>query len=33
MNYKLDTDSQVFFYEQEFYVLSNFSAFSLQWNN
>lgn len=27
MNYKLDTDSRVFFYEQEFYVLSNFSAF------
>lgn len=23
----LDTESQVFFYEQEFYVLSNFSAF------
>lgn len=29
MNYKLDTDTQVFFYEQEFYVLSNFSAFTL----
>ncbi len=29
--HKLDTDSQVFFYEQEFYVLSNFSAFRLQW--
>jgi len=28
---KLDTDKQVFFYEQEFYVLSNFSAFRLQW--
>lgn len=25
-NYKLDNDNQVFFYEQEFYVLSNFSA-------
>lgn len=31
MNHKLDTDSQVFFYEQEFYVLSNFSAFTLYW--
>lgn len=31
MNHKLDTDSQVFFYEQDFYVLSNFSAFNLQW--
>jgi ribA/ribD-fused uncharacterized protein len=27
----LDTDKQVFFYEQEFYVLSNFAAFSLVW--
>jgi len=26
---KPDTDRQVFFYEQDFYVLSNFSAFSL----
>jgi ribA/ribD-fused uncharacterized protein len=25
----LDTDLQVFFYEQEFYVLSNFSAFQV----
>lgn len=31
MNHKLDTDEQVFFYEQDFYVLSNFSAFSLYW--
>jgi ribA/ribD-fused uncharacterized protein len=31
MNRKLDTDTQVFFYEQEFYVLSNFSAFTLNW--
>jgi ribA/ribD-fused uncharacterized protein len=31
MIHKLDTESQVFFYEQEFYVLSNFSAFTLQW--
>lgn len=27
----LDTDELIFFYEQEFYVLSNFSSFSLQW--
>lgn len=31
MNRKLDTDTQVFFYEQDFYVLSNFAAFRLQW--
>jgi ribA/ribD-fused uncharacterized protein len=30
-NHKLDTDTQVFFYEQDFYVLSNFSAFNLRW--
>lgn len=30
-NHKLDTEQCVFFYEQEFYVLSNFSSFSLQW--
>lgn len=30
-NHKLDTDTQVFFYEQDFYVLSNFSAFTLVW--
>jgi ribA/ribD-fused uncharacterized protein len=29
MNHKLDTDTTVFFYEAEFYVLSNFSAFRL----
>lgn len=29
---KLDNDRQVFFYEQDFYVLSNFSAFSLMWH-
>lgn len=29
---KPDTDKQVFFYEQDFYVLSNFSAFSLHWD-
>ncbi len=31
MNHKIDTDHQVFFYEQDFYVLSNFSAFRVQW--
>ncbi|ODM71700.1 NADAR family protein [Bradyrhizobium elkanii] len=30
-NHKLDTDRRVFFYEQDFYVLSNFSAFKLAW--
>jgi ribA/ribD-fused uncharacterized protein len=30
-HHKLDTDTHVFFYEQEFYVLSNFSAFTLYW--
>lgn len=29
--HKLDTATQVFFYEQDFYVLSNFSAFALEW--
>lgn len=28
---KPDTDRKVFFYEQDFYVLSNFSAFTLDW--
>lgn len=27
----LDTDKQVFFYEQDHYYLSNFSAFDLKW--
>jgi ribA/ribD-fused uncharacterized protein len=27
----LDTENEAFFYEQEFYPLSNFSAFNLQW--
>jgi len=31
-HHKLDTDKQVFFYEQDFYVLSNFSAFNLKWH-
>jgi ribA/ribD-fused uncharacterized protein len=29
----LDTDNQVFFYEHDFYVLSNFSAFRLKWKD
>ena len=33
MNYKLDTDERVCFYEQEFYVLSNFAAFTLHWKD
>lgn len=28
--HKLDTQTQVFFYEQEFYVLSNFSSFQVR---
>lgn len=31
MPYKLDTDTEVRFYEQEFYVLSNFSSFAIYW--
>jgi ribA/ribD-fused uncharacterized protein len=31
MNHKLDTDGKVFFYEQDFYVLCNSSAFNLRW--
>ncbi|GMQ95182.1 MAG: hypothetical protein BMS9Abin13_294 [Patescibacteria group bacterium] len=27
----LDTEKQIFFYEQEFYVFSNFSSFKLEW--
>lgn len=29
--HKLDTPSQIFFYEQDFYVFSNFSSFGLDW--
>lgn len=29
-NHRLDTDEKVFFYENDFYVLSNFSAFELR---
>lgn len=32
MKHTLDTDTQVFFYEQDHYYLSNFSAFRLQWD-
>ena len=28
----LDTPERVFFYEQDFYVLSNFSAFAVEWS-
>lgn len=31
MHHGLDTDERVCFYEQEFYPLSNFSAFRLHW--
>lgn len=31
MKLTLDTDKQVFFYEQDFYILSNFSAFMVEW--
>ncbi len=31
MKLTIDTETQVFFYEQDFYVLSNFSAFRLLW--
>lgn len=31
MNHGLDTDERVCFYEQEFYPLSNFSAFAIMW--
>ena len=27
----LDNEKQIFFYEQEFYVFSNFSSFKLEW--
>jgi len=30
-NRGLDNDRQVFFYEQDFYVLSNFSSFGIEW--
>lgn len=33
MNHGLDTDERVCFYEQDFYVLSNFSSFTLRWQH
>jgi hypothetical protein len=30
-NRKIDNDEQIFFYEQDFYVFSNFSSFKLIW--
>lgn len=33
MNHGLDNDERIFFYEQDFYILSNFSAFTLQWQD
>jgi len=33
MNHGLDTDTRVCFYEQDFYVLSNFSAFRVSWTS
>lgn len=30
--HKIDTDRQVFFYEQDFYILSNFSSFEVEWS-
>jgi len=29
--HRLDNDKQIFFYENEFYVFSNFSAFAIKW--
>lgn len=29
--HRLDTDKQIFFYENDFYVFSNFSAFTIKW--
>lgn len=29
--YRLDTDKQIFFYENEFYVFSNYSSFQIEW--
>lgn len=30
-NHRLDNDNQIFFYENDFYVFSNFSSFTLEW--
>lgn len=32
-NHGLDTGARVFFYEQDFYVLSNFSSFRVKWRD
>lgn len=29
--HRLDTEQQIFFYENDFYVFSNFSAFTIEW--
>ena len=29
--HRLDNDKQIFFYENEFYVFSNFSSFAIEW--
>ncbi len=29
----LDTETQIFFYEHDFYIFSNFSSFSIEWEN
>ncbi|MES3004961.1 MAG: NADAR family protein [Patescibacteria group bacterium] len=29
--YRLDTETQIFFYENEYYVFSNFSSFAIDW--
>ena len=29
--HRLDTDKQILFYENEFYVFSNFSSFAIEW--
>ena len=29
--YRLDNDKQILFYENEFYVFSNFSSFAIEW--
>jgi len=31
--HRLDTDKQILFYENEFYVFSNFSAFAIEWKD
>ncbi len=31
--HRLDTEKQIFFYENDFYVFSNFSSFAIEWKN